>query len=113
MAECPKELVSIFQQFDGRKVALGHFTLGMAPQKVDDTGNNHVCLCITSVGSSVFHPMMPHINKLMFSAERLPQGKCKLWQYFRGQSPCEPFSVGEFSTSQELGAALERAVSSM
>jgi hypothetical protein len=57
--------------------------------------------------------MMPHINKLMFSAERLPQGKCKLWQYFRGQSPCEPFSVGEFSTSQELGAALERAVSSM
>lgn len=113
MTECPPELVSIFQQFDGRKVAAGHFTLWMAPQNADDTGNSHVCLRIASVGSSVFHPMMPHINELVLSSERLPSGKYRLWQYFRGQSPCEPISVGEFSTSQELGVALEHAVSLM
>jgi hypothetical protein len=113
MAEYPEELVSVFQQFNDRKVAAGHFSIGVTPERADETGNSHVCLRIVAVGASVYHSMQPNIGKLVFSAEQLPSGKYKLWQYFRQQSPCEPFCVGEFSTSDELRDALERTVSFM
>jgi hypothetical protein len=57
--------------------------------------------------------MMPHIDKLVFSAERQPNGKYKLWQYFRDQLPCEPCGVGEYATADELKVGLEQAVSFM
>jgi hypothetical protein len=111
--ECRREIEEIFKRFDGRKVTHGHFVLGYAPPKADGTGNSHGCLRIVAVDSAVFHPMWPHIKKLVFSAERQPGGKYRLWQYFRDQAPCDPFSIGEYSTADELKAGLEQALSFM
>jgi hypothetical protein len=110
MNQKTKELMRLFNQFNGRKVGRGHFGLDVAPQQKDTNGNEHVCLRIGSVGSSVYYPMRPYIGKLMFSAECLANGKLQLWQYFRDREPCEAFSVGEYSTTDELKGALENAV---
>jgi hypothetical protein len=102
--------VQLFDQFNGRKVGLGHFWLELAPVRQDKDGKDHVCLRIRSVGSSVYHSMVHHIGKLVFSAESLEDGKWRLWQYFRHQAPCEPFVVAQYSSADELKAALENAI---
>jgi hypothetical protein len=111
MSQNIQMLVPLFNQFNGRKVGHGHFGLDVAPSQRDKDGNDHVCLRIGSVGSSVNHPMRRYIGKLVFSAECLVNSKLQLWQYFRNQQPCEPFSVGQYSTIEQLKDALENAIS--